>query len=250
MRTLIALFLRAVPLTASAQPIDADDARILIVVTSHDQMGDTGKHTGAFFPEITHPYAVFTEHGYAVDIVSPTGGQTPLVAAGTRDSVTVRLLYDAEFMNKLGNAKTPDEVDPADYAAIYYAGGHGAMWDLPDATEINRMTTTIFESKGVVGGVCHGPAGLVNVKLSDGSYLVAGRTVSAFTNEEEDAADATDIMPFLLETRLRERGAEFTEGPKWEAHVAESGRLITGQNPASAEGVAEAMVEALAARGQ
>lgn len=168
--------------------------------------------------------------------MSPTGGQTPLAATGARDSVIARLPYDAAFMNKLGDAKTPDEVDPFDYAAIYYAGGHGAMWDLPDATQIHRMTTTIFESKGVVGGVCHGPAGLVNVKLSDGSYLVAGRTVSAFTNAEEEAADATDIMPFLLETRLRGRGPEFTQGPKWEAHVAESGRLTTGQNPASAEG--------------
>jgi putative intracellular protease/amidase len=249
MRTLIALLLLVVPLTAPAQPVDADDARILIVVTSHDQMGDTGNPTGAYFSEITHPYAVFTEHGYTVDIVSPEGGRTPLIAAGTRDSVTARLLYDANFMNKLDDAKTPDEVNPTDYAAIYYAGGHGAMWDLPDATQINQMTATIFEHEGVVGGVCHGPAGLVNVKLSDGSYLVAGRTVSAFTNEEEEAAGATDIMPFLLETRLRERGATFAEGPKWEAHVAESGRLITGQNPASAEGVAEAMVEALGARG-
>lgn len=250
MRMLIAFFFLAIPFPTDAQPVDVDDARILIVVTSHDQMGDTGTPTGAFFPEITHPYAVFTDHGYAVDIVSPKGGRTPLVAAGTRDSVTARLLYDATFMGKLGDAKTPDEVDPADYAAIYYAGGHGVMWDLPDAAQISQMTATIFESEGIVGGVCHGPAGLVNVTLSDGSYLVAGRTVSAFTNEEEEAADATDIMPFLLETRLRERGATFTEGPKWEAHVAESGRLITGQNPASAKGVAEGMVEALSNRPQ
>jgi putative intracellular protease/amidase len=245
MRTLTALLLLLLlPLTAAAQP-SPDPPRVLIVVTSHDQLGDTGRRTGAYFSEITHPYAVFTEQGYAVDIVSPKGGSTPLIAAGTRDSVTTRLLYDADFMGKLGNAKTPDAVDPADYAAIYFAGGHGAMWDLPDATSINEMTAAIFEQGGTVGGVCHGPAGLVNVRLSDGSYLVAGRTVSAFTNEEEEAAEATDLMPFLLETRLRERGATFSEGPKWDAHIAVSGRLITGQNPASATDVAEAMVEAL-----
>ena len=252
--SIIALFL-IVPLHAQAAPDAVSGAvsgtaadppgRILLVVTSAGEMGDTGKRTGAFFPEITQPYAVFRQAGYTVDIASPQGGRTPLVAAGTRDSTSARLLYDPDFMRQIRDTTPLAQVDPSRYDAVFFAGGHGAMWDFPNDERLVAMTARMYENGDVVGAVCHGPASLVNVRLSDGSHLVEGKTVAAFTNEEEEAAGATKDMPFLLETRLRERGARFTEAPNWEEHVATDGRLVTGQNPQSARAVAHAMIEAM-----
>lgn len=244
--SIIAL-LALLPLHVQAAPDASDDphGRILLVVTSTGEMGDTGKRTGAFFPEITQPYAIFRQAGYAVDIASTRGGRTPLVAAGTRDSTSARLLYDPAFMLQLRQTIPLAEVDPSRYDAVFFAGGHGAMWDFPNDERLASMTAEMYENGDVVGAVCHGPAGLINVRLSDGSYLVDGKTVAAFTNEEEEAAGATKEMPFLLETRLRKRGAQFTKAPNWEVHVATDGRLVTGQNPQSARAVAQAMVDAL-----
>ena len=128
------------------------------------------------------------------------------------------------------------------YAAIFFAGGHGTMWDFPDDARLQRLTATIYEKGGVVGAVCHGPAALVNVKLSDGSYLVAGRTVAGFTNEEEEAVGLTKVVPFLLESRMIERGATITKAANFQAHSVADARVVTGQNPASATGVAEKIV--------
>ena len=135
------------------------------------------------------------------------------------------------------------DVEAADYDAIYFAGGHGTMWDLPDNDALKRLTADIYEAGGVVSAVCHGPAALVNVTLSDGSHLVDGKELAAFTNDEEAAVELTEAMPFLLETKLRERGARFKAAPNFESNVVVSERLVTGQNPASATGVAEAIVE-------
>ena len=143
------------------------------------------------------------------------------------------------------NTLTPAEVDWLDYTAIFYAGGHGVMWDFPENQELARIAAAIYVDGGVVAAVCHGPVALLNITLGDGSYLVAGKTVSAFTNEEEAAVGLTNVVPFLLEITLRERGAIISKAPNFQAHTAISERLVTGQNPASAAPVAQAVVAVL-----
>ncbi|NJL79450.1 MAG: type 1 glutamine amidotransferase domain-containing protein [Richelia sp. RM2_1_2] len=149
-------------------------------------------------------------------------------------------------MAKIQDTLAPTEVKPDEYKAIFFAGGHGVMWDFPDNKPLQQLTATMYERGAVVGAVCHGPpAALVNVKLSNGKYLVAGKTVAAFTNDEEAAVGLTQVMPFLLESKLIERGAKHSKAVNFQAHVVVSDGLVTGQNPASATGVGEKMVELL-----
>ena len=219
--------------------------KILIALTSHGQLGETGRATGFYLPEAAHPYVVFREAGFAVDFVSPAGGQPPMDGVDRSDPVQTAFLDDEAAMTKVQNTLTPAEVDWPDYTAIFYAGGHGVMWDFPENQELARIAAAIYADGGVVAAVCHGPAALINITLSDGSYLVAGKTVSAFTNEEEAAVGLTNVVPFLLETALRERGATISKAANFQAHTAISERLITGQNPASAAPVAQAVVAEL-----
>ncbi len=217
--------------------------KVLIVLTSHDTLGDTGKETGFYLPEVTHPLHAFTKAGLTVDFVSPKGGKAPMVGVDLEDPLNKAFLDDSEQVARVENTLNPAQIDPAEYGAIFYAGGHGTMWDFVDNQELAAIAAAIYEAGGVVGAVCHGPAALVNLKLSDGSYLVANKTVAAFTNEEEAAVGLTDIVPFLLEAKLIERGANFTKVANFQVCVVECDRLVTGQNPASAAGVGEKMVE-------
>jgi putative intracellular protease/amidase len=222
--------------------------RILIAVTSHDQLGSTGKATGAYLSEVAHPVDVFRKAGYDVDFVSPRGGQPPLDGTDKPDAVSKAFLDDPAIGAKLAASQRPADVVPRGYDAIFYAGGHGTMWDFPHDEALARLAAAIYEQGGVVAAVCHGPAGLVNLKLSDGSYLVSGKEVAAFTNEEESAVGLTGVVPFLLADELASRGATHKPAGKWQAHVVTSERLVTGQNPASAGPVAKQVVEVLAAR--
>jgi putative intracellular protease/amidase len=217
--------------------------KVLIVLTSHDTLGDTGKETGFYLPEVTHPLDAFTKAGLMVDFVSPKGGKAPMVGIDLEDPLNKAFLDDSEQVSRVENTLNPAQIKPAEYAAIFYAGGHGTMWDFADNQELAEIAAAIYEAGGIVGAVCHGPAALVNIKLSDGTYLVANKTVAAFTNEEEAAVGLTDIVPFLLEAKLIERGANFTKVPNFQVCVVASDRLVTGQNPASAAGVGERMVE-------
>lgn len=217
--------------------------KVLIVLTSHDTLGDTGKETGFYLAEVTHPLDAFTQAGLAVDFVSPKGGKAPMVGIDLEDPLNKAFLDDSDQVFRVENTLNPAQIDSAEYSAIFYAGGHGTMWDFPDHQELAEIAAAIYEAGGIVGAVCHGPAGLVNIKLSDGEYLVANKTVAAFTNEEEAAVGLTEIVPFLLESKLIERGANFTKVPNFQAHVVASDRLVTGQNPASAAGVGHKMVE-------
>lgn len=219
--------------------------RILIAVTSHDQLGATGKPTGAYLPEIAHPHAVFTRAGLPVDFVSVRGGRVPLDGVDRKDPVNAAFLDDEATLARLHASAAPQDIDPKRYAAILFAGGHGTMWDFPDDPTLPGIAAAIYEAGGVVAAVCHGPAGLVNVRLSDGSYLVAGKEVAAFTNDEERAVGLAEVVPFLLADRLTDRGAVHRPADKWQPNVVTSERLVTGQNPASAAGVAEAMLAAL-----
>lgn len=221
--------------------------RTLIVLTSHDQLGTTGKKTGAYLAEITHVYTTLVKVGLDVDFVSPKGGRVPLDGVDRTDADNAAFLDDVAAMARIATTLRPDQVDPARYGAIYYAGGHGTMWDLPDDRGLQRIAAAIYEAGGIVAAVCHGPSGLVNVTLSNGAYLVAGKRLAAFTDEEERAVELTEVVPFLLASTLVARGARHEKAANFAAQVVVDGRLITGQNPASARGVGEAILKALAA---
>lgn len=220
--------------------------KILIVLTSHDRKGN--QPSGYYLSEVSHPHKVFTESGYTVDFTSPKGGKAPVDGFDLSDPVNAAFWNDAKARHGVEHTQLPASIRPEDYDAIFYAGGHAAMWDLADNTELAALAARIYEQNGVVGAVCHGPAGLVNVKLSNGKYLVAGKDVSAFTNDEERAVKLDGVIPFSLSDKLNERGARHHGVPNFQPKVVVSERLVTGQNPASATGVAQAMVQVLHAR--
>jgi len=221
------------------------DKKILIVVTSHADLGGAGK-TGFYVPEVAHPWHVFSQAGYQVDLVSPLGGEPPQDGVDLEDPIQRAFLDDEEMARQLTATRRPDEVDAEDYAAILYAGGHGTMWDFPDNADLAGLARDIYEANGVVAAVCHGPAALVNITLSDGSYLVDGKQISVFTNEEEAAVGLTEVVPFLLQTTLEQRGARNVGAANFQAQVSVDERLVTGQNPASAAPVAEQVLAVLA----
>lgn len=217
--------------------------RILIATTSHSTKGSTGQPTGAYLSEVAHPYDVFVRAGFSVDLASVRGGEIPL--DGVEDADEASRAFLKARGGELKRSIAAQDVDASRYDAIFFAGGHGAMWDLPDNGDFAKVARIIYERGGAVAAVCHGPAALVNIELSDGSYLVAGKRVSAFTNEEEEQVKLSSVVPFLLADKLTERGAQHEGTAPWQKHVVVSERLVTGQNPASSAGVAEAVVELL-----
>ncbi len=229
----------------------AEKKPILLVVTNHGELGATGTPTGFFLSEAAHPWEVFLKAGYRVEIASPKGGFAP----ADPKSFDLKDPANRGFWEKFGNKdSTPKglpetialkDVIPADYAAIFFAGGHGAMWDFPDDPALQKVAAAIYEQGGVVGSVCHGPAALVGIKLSDGSLLVSGKKVAPFTNAEEQAVELTGVVPFLLEDRLKAAGAIPIPAANFTENAVADGRLVTGQNPASATKTAELLVKAL-----
>ena len=230
---------------AKAQNSDKMKKKILFVVTSHDEKGNTGEKTGFYLSEVAHPWNVLMNSGYEIDFVSPKGGKAPVDGLNLGDAVNKKFWEDAKYRKKVENTFKPSEINPENYAAIHFAGGHGAMWDFADNTELATIAAKIYEKNGIVSAVCHGPAGLVNIKLSNGKYLVDGKKVNAFTNEEEVAVKLNNVVPFLLEDKLKERGAKFEKSGLWQSHVVTDQRLITGQNPQSAQALGEAILEQL-----
>ena len=222
--------------------------RVAIVLTNHGQLGDTGKPTGFYLSEATHPHEVFHAAGYEIDFLSPKGGLAPMDGVDRSDPINAAFLDDPALVARTRETVAITAVDPARYDAVFFAGGHGTMWDFPDDASVQELIRAVYARGGVVAAVCHGPAALVNAKLADGTYLVAGKEVSSFTDEEEVAVQLETVVPFALESRLRERGARFVEAPNFAPKVAVSERLVTGQNPASATGVAEATVALVGGR--
>lgn len=218
--------------------------KILFVVTSHGELGNTGKRTGYFLSEVTHPYSVLSPE-FDIDIVSPQGGEPPVDGFDLSDPINKKYWEDPEWQYKMQNTMTPDDVDSSQYVAIFYAGGHGAMWDFPDNTKLARIAKDIYENGGYVAAVCHGPAGLLPIKLENGHYLIEGKKLDSFTNDEEKAHGTAKVVPFMLETALVEEGATFDNGPMWSDHVVVDGRLITGQNPFSALSLGKKLLETL-----
>lgn len=219
--------------------------RILFVLTSHGVKGSTGEPTGFYLSEVTHPYEILTRAGYEVDFVSPKGGRPPVDGLKLDDPINAAFWKDPAMQRRLDSTLRPDQVRPEDYEAIFYAGGHGTMWDFADNVELAALASRIYADGGVVAAVCHGPAGILNIKAPDGSLLIAGRDVTGFSNEEEEAAKLTEVVPYLLEDELKARGARYSKAEKFQKHCMVSGRLVTGQNPASAGAVGEAIAELL-----
>lgn len=229
-------------------------ARMLIVLTSHSGLGDTGNKTGFHYEEMTTPYYALIDAGHDVDIASIRGGKPPADPnsldedEAKRPASLVRFLADKAAMAKLTETHAIAEMDPDDYDGIYLPGGHGTMWDFPDSKPLARTVGAIFDRGGVVSAICHGPAGLVGAKRADGKPVVDGLRINSFTDSEEKAAGLDSVVPFLLETRLKELGARFEGGANFTSKTVRDGQLITGQNPQSAQSLGKLLVEALRER--
>lgn len=221
--------------------------KILIVLTSHDKLGNTGKPTGFWLEEFAAPYYVFKDAGAEIVLASPKGGQPPLDpksdAPDAQTEMTQRFKNDAESQALLANTRTLDEVSSEDFDAVFYPGGHGPLWDLSgNPTSISLIESFIKAGKPVAA-VCHAPAALIEVRGEDGEYLVKGRQVTGFTNTEEAGVQLIDVVPFLLEDKLKEIGGDYSKGPDWSSYVQVDGLLVTGQNPASSEEAARALLK-------
>jgi len=226
--------------------------RILIVVTSHSSLGSTGRRTGYYLDEVAAPYYAFTDKGFTVDIASPAGGPAPvdpgsLTAADEASSAAARFAKDAFAQDAVAQTLVLSEVDASSYEAVFVAGGHGVMWDLADDEALAAVVADVDARGGVIASVCHGAAGLVSARGADGRPLVAGRRIASFTDAEEVANGLAEVVPFLLESRLRALGADLVTAPLWADNAVRDGNWVTGQNPASAHSAAALVLEALTA---
>lgn len=224
--------------------------KILFITTSHTQLGETGRKTGIWAEEVAAPYLVFTDAGYEVDLASPQGGPAPfdpgsIKPAGQNNAVLERFLKLETAQRKVAQTQKIEAVNVGNYDAVFFPGGHGAMWDLPNDSGVTRAVEQASAANKVIGAVCHGVAGLVTARGVDGRSVVADKRVNAFTNDEEQAAGLTSVVPFLLESRLIEQGGRFEKGPNWGSFAVQDGTLVTGQNPASSQRVAELMLQVL-----
>jgi putative intracellular protease/amidase len=221
---------------------------ILMVLTNHEQLGNTGLKTGWYLPEAAHPWRIFVDAGFHLSWASPKGGFARMDGVDLKDPVQADFINT--FSQKGPDTRIAESIRGEDFDAIFFVGGHGAMWDFPADAALATVAMAIYNGGGVVAAVCHGPAGLINLKLPSGEYLVSGRELAAFTNGEEEAAGLTDTVPFLLSSVLEQRGAIMKAVPHFSPNVVTDGRLVTGQNPDSAAAVAYAVVAALIGRSE
>ena len=216
--------------------------KVLFVLTSHDKLGDTGKPTGSWIEEFATPYYCFFDKGIEVVIATPKGGQAPIDPKSEDPSfqtpATKRFYADKEAQKALRTTVKIKAVSQRDFNAVFYPGGHGPMWDLATDKNSIKLIQDFYNNSKPIAFVCHAPAALVNVKDKVGKYLVAGKKVTGFTNTEEAAVGLTQVVPFLLEDKLKERGGKYSQGSDWSSYVVEDGLLLTGQNPQSSEEVA------------
>ncbi|WP_338647479.1 type 1 glutamine amidotransferase domain-containing protein [Pseudomonas sp. ML2-2023-3] len=223
--------------------------KVLMVLTSHDQLGDTGLKTGFWLEEFAAPYYVFKDAGAEVVLASPAGGQPPLDPKSElpdfQTDMTHRFSADPDARRALANTVKLDTVNSKDFDAVFYPGGHGPLWDLAESKTSIELIQSFERSGKPIGFVCHAPGVLRHVKAADGAPLVKGRRVTGFTNGEEAAVELTDVVPFLIEDEFQSLGGFYEKGPDWAPFVIEDGKLVTGQNPASSEGVAKALVAQL-----
>ena len=222
---------------------------ILMVLTSHDALGDTGKKTGFWLEEFAAPYYVLKDAGADITLASPKGGQPPLDPKSdepdAQTAATRRFKDDAAAKAALASTRPLSEVSAEQFDAVFYPGGHGPLWDLAEDPVSIALIEAFARADKPVGAVCHAPAALRHVKGPDGEFLVKGRKVTGFTNGEEEGVGLTDVVPFLVEDMLTANGGQYSKGADWGVHVVTDGKLVTGQNPASSEGAAEALLALL-----
>jgi len=227
--------------------------KILMVMTSHDRLGHTGEKTGFWLEEFAAPYYVFRDAGADITLASPAGGQPPLDPKSdspeAQTDATRRFADDVAARAALAQTLKLADVDPADYDAVFYPGGHGPLWDLMTDQVSIALIESMYAAGKPVAAVCHAPAVLLQARARDGSPLVSGKSVAAFSNTEEEAVGLLTVVPYLLETALKEKGATYVRADDWQAFAITDGNLITGQNPASSELVARAVLAKLTAAG-
>ena len=226
--------------------------RVLIVLTSHDQLGNTGEKTGFWLEEFAAPYYRLLDAGVELTLASPAGGQPPLDPNSSQPDAqtdaTRRFDSDSAAQATLGSTHQLKDMDVAQFDAVFYPGGHGPLWDLYEDSDSIALIENFVVAQKPVAAVCHAPAVFLKVKGSDSEPLVKGKKVTCFTNSEEAAVGLTDVVPYLLQDRLVELGGDFSQVDDWHPHVVVDGLLITGQNPASSEAVADALLEQLNGR--
>ncbi len=226
--------------------------KILMVLTSHDQLGDTGRKTGFWLEEFAAPYYAFVDAGAAVTLVSPKGGQPPLDPKSdepdAQTDATRRFKGDPSAQAALASTGKLSEVSGDGFDALFYPGGHGPLWDLAESSDSVALIESMAAAGKPVAAVCHAPGVLRDAKAADGTPLVKGREVTGFANSEEAAVQLTEVVPFLVQDMLVEKGGRYTKGGDWGVHVVTDGKLITGQNPASSAAAADAVVAQLRAR--
>ncbi len=223
--------------------------KVLFVLTSHDQLGNTGHKTGFWVEEFAAPYYKFLDANFDIVVATPKGGQAPIdpssevSSAQTKD--TERYYKDEKAQEVIAHTQLLSEMKAADFDAIFYPGGHGPLWDLANDEDSAKLILDFYNSDKLVGAVCHAPGAFINVKFENGDPFVKGKNVTGFSNTEEAAVKLTGVVPFLVETEMEKLGATYSKVADWGVHVVTDGLLITGQNPASSESVAEKMISLL-----
>ena len=220
--------------------------KVLMVLTSHGELGNTGKKTGFWIEEFAAPYYTLKDAGVEITIASPKGGQPPIdpksAEPGAQTEATRRFDKDTELQNLLSHTKKLSEVKAADFDAVFFPGGHGPLWDLSTDPESIQLIQDFWAANKPVAAVCHAPSVLLNVKDENGEPLVKGKKVTGFTNSEEEAVQLTTVVPFLLEDELKNKGGQYSKKEDWASYVVKDGLLITGQNPASSEEAAKELL--------
>jgi putative intracellular protease/amidase len=235
------------PVESTTPVVEATPAKkVLFVITSHEDLGETGHKTGFWLEEFSDPYYLLTDNGIEVTLASPAGGRPPMDPSSAAENYqtegTKRFETDSVLQALLSNTAVLSSIKVEDYDAVYYPGGHGPLWDLAVDKYSIAILEGFYNAKKPIGVACHAPAVFKNTKKQDGSPLVQGLNITGFSNTEEAAAGLVEVVPFLVEDMLKENGANYTKAADWTPHVVEDGALITGQNPASAKGVAEKLL--------
>jgi len=252
---LIVLALSLSSLTANSQETnnsekqDTDQKKVLFVLTSHDELGDTGEKTGFWIEEFAAPYYNLLDKGVKITVASPKGGKAPIdpksKAEASQTEATKRFNKDKAAQNLINTTVKLEDVKAADFDAVFYPGGHGPLWDLAEDETSIALIETFNEQEKPIAFVCHAPGILKDVKNAEGEPLVKGKNVTGFTNTEEEAVQLTKVVPFLVEDMLKEQGGIYSKAANWNVHVVKDGNLITGQNPASSNKVADKLYESL-----
>jgi putative intracellular protease/amidase len=252
---IIVLALSLSSLTANSQnntnsdKQNKDQKKVLFVLTSHDELGDTGEKTGFWVEEFAAPYYNLLDKGVKITIASPKGGKAPIdprsKAEASQTEATKRYNNDKAAQNLINTTVKLENIKADDFDAVFYPGGHGPLWDLAESETSIALIETFNEQKKPIAFVCHAPGILKDVKNAEGEPFVKGKNVTGFTNTEEEAVQLTKVVPFLVEDMLKAKGGIYTKAANWNVHVVQDGNLITGQNPASSNKVADTLYESL-----